>query len=54
MAALVMAVDRLREIPPDCDGCSWTYRGDGGRFRLARIDPACPVHGPALARPGGK
>jgi hypothetical protein len=49
---LVMGVGHIGERPHDCDGCDWTYLGDGGRWRLTRIDPACPVHGQALSQPG--
>lgn len=50
-ASLVMAVDRPSGIPRACEGCAWTYWGDGGRWRLTRIDPACPEHGAAGPSP---
>lgn len=34
----------------ECEDCDWTYWGDGGKWRLARIDLACPVHGPEVTR----
>lgn len=48
-APLAMAADRADGRPAACAGCAWTYHGDGGPWRLTRLDPSCPVHGPALA-----